>query len=120
MPGDSTDLSGLTGNGPEGVPHNRLGGHGSAIAYTGRGTEYALASDRGPKGLINDYACRYHRMDIRVTPGTKEPVKLKLNHFGDVFGSKSMDVRFCYSSKEEKVTKYSGNTVGAKDAAFFG
>ena len=77
-PGDTSDLSGLKGEGPEGVPHNRLGGHGSAIAYTGRGSEYVLASDRGPKGANNDFVCRYHRMDIRVKPGAKEPVTLKL------------------------------------------
>ena len=78
LPGDSTDLSGLTGKASDGTPQNRLGGHGSAIAYTGKGNEYILASDRGPKDGASDYVCRVHRMDIRVTPGAKEPVALKL------------------------------------------
>jgi hypothetical protein len=77
-PGDATDLSGLTGKGPDGTPHNRLGGHGSAVAYTGTGTEYVFAADRGPKGTNNDFVCRFHRIDVRVSPGAKEPVTLKL------------------------------------------
>lgn len=78
IPGDATDLSGLTGKASDGTPNDRLGGHGSAIAYTGTGTAYVLASDRGPKDGMSDFACRYHRMDIRVTPGAKDPVALKL------------------------------------------
>jgi hypothetical protein len=78
LPGDASDLSGLTGRSPDGIPHDRLGGLGSAVAYTGRGTEYVLASDRGPKDGVNDYACRYHRMDIRVEPGKSPAVSLKL------------------------------------------
>ena len=58
LPGDAADFSGLTGKGPDGTPHNRLGGEGSAIAYTGKGREYVLVSDRGPKGTNNDFACR--------------------------------------------------------------
>lgn len=77
-PGDATDRSGLAGKGPDGTPHDRLGGHGSAIAYAGRGDEYVLASDRGPKGAANDFACRVHRMTVRVTPGAKRPVALEL------------------------------------------
>ncbi|HMO36233.1 MAG TPA: esterase-like activity of phytase family protein, partial [Gemmatales bacterium] len=68
LPGDMSDLSGLTGNQSDGTPHNRLGGMGSAIDYTGQGNSYVLASDRGPKDGATDYACRYHRMDIVVTP----------------------------------------------------
>src|SRR5262245_15406540 len=34
----------------DGTPHNRLGGFGSAIAYTGTGTRYVSAPDRGPGG----------------------------------------------------------------------
>ena len=78
LPGTASDLSGLTGAASDGTPHNRLGGLGSAIAYTGRGTEYVLVSDRGPKDGASDFACRYHRMDVRVTPGAPSPVALKL------------------------------------------
>ena len=78
LPGTSTDLSGLTDKQTDGTPQNRLGGLGSAVAYSGRGTEYVLASDRGPKDGNSDYVCRFHRMDIKVTPGAKQPVALKL------------------------------------------
>ncbi len=78
LPGDATDLSGLTGKQTDGTPNNRLGGHGSAIAYTGRGADYILASDRGPKDGGTDFACRVHRMTITVTPGTAPAVSLKL------------------------------------------
>ena len=78
LPGESTDLSGLSGLQTDGTPHNRLGGHGSAVAYTGKGNSYVLASDRGPKDGATDFACRVHRMDIVVQPGTAQPVQLKL------------------------------------------
>lgn len=78
IPGTASDLSGLRGKTSDGTPHDRLGGLGSAVAYTGRGTEYVLVSDRGPKDGASDFACRYHRMDVRVTPGGATPVALKL------------------------------------------
>lgn len=78
MPGNSSDLSGLTGKTTDGTPRNRLGGQGSAIAYTGIGDEYVLASDRGPKDGASDFACRVHRMDIHVSPTANPPVSLKL------------------------------------------
>ncbi|MFN0318597.1 MAG: esterase-like activity of phytase family protein [Burkholderiales bacterium] len=78
LAGDQADLSGLVGLQTDGTPHNQLGGLGSAIDYSGRGNEYVLSSDRGPKDGATDYACRYHRMEIVVTPGAAEPVKVKL------------------------------------------
>jgi hypothetical protein len=78
MPGDATDLSGLKEKMADGTPQNRLGGLGSAIAYSGQGNEYVLASDRGPKDGNSDYICRFHRMDITVKPGAAKPVSLKL------------------------------------------
>ncbi len=78
IPGDASDLSDLKGNQSDGTPHNRLGGHGSAIAYSGKGNAYLLASDRGPKDGATDCLCRVHGMDITVTPGAKQPVALKL------------------------------------------
>ena len=78
IPGDASDLSGLKGKAADGTPNNRLGGLGSAVAYTGTGDEYVLASDRGPKDGTVDFACRMHRMTVRVTPGAKQPVSLTL------------------------------------------
>lgn len=78
IPGDASDRSGLKGKTGDGMPLDRLGGLGSAVAYTGTGDEYVLASDGGPRGKGSDYACRVHRMTIRVTPGAKVPVSLTL------------------------------------------
>ncbi|HEX4613464.1 MAG TPA: esterase-like activity of phytase family protein [Urbifossiella sp.] len=78
LPGDTADLSGLTGKRSDGTPHNRLGGLGSAVAYTGKGSAYLLASDSGPKDEASDYVCRVHTMTIAVRPGAAEPVKLTL------------------------------------------
>src|SRR5262245_54933019 len=49
VPGNASDLSGLTGNyadDPQ-FPKDRLGAFGSAIAYTGVGNRYAMVNDRG-------------------------------------------------------------------------
>lgn len=78
LPGNSSDLSGLNGKFQDGTPWNRLGGLGSAIAYSGKGNRYVLASDRGPKDGAIDYPCRIHMMDITVDPESKNPVQLKL------------------------------------------
>ncbi len=78
LPGTSSDLSGLKGKQKDGTPHDRLGGLGSAIAYTGKGDDYLLASDRGPGDGNSDFACRFHRMTITVTPDKTPAVTLKL------------------------------------------
>jgi hypothetical protein len=77
LPGDSADLSGLSGKASDGTPNDRLGSLGSGIAYTG-GDEYVLVNDRGPKDGASDFACRFHRMTVRVSPGAKESVTAKL------------------------------------------
>lgn len=78
LPGTASDRSGLKGKQLDGTPHDRLGGHGSGIAYSGRGNEFVLVSDRGPKDGATDYACRFHRMDIVVRPGQNPAVTLKV------------------------------------------
>lgn len=78
IPGDASDLSGLPGKQTDGTPHDRLGGLGSAVAYTGHGNAYVLASDRGPKDRATDFVCRVHTMDIVVVPGGNPAVALKL------------------------------------------
>ena len=78
IPGDTADLSGLKGKQTDGTPHNRLGGLGSSITYAGKGDEYLLASDRGPKDGNSDFACRVHRMNITVRPNASPAVNLKL------------------------------------------
>jgi hypothetical protein len=78
IPGTAADRSGLAGTASDGTPLDRLGGLGSAIAYTGRGTEYVLVSDRGPKDGASDFPCRYHRMDVTVAPGAAKAVTLTL------------------------------------------
>jgi hypothetical protein len=71
IPGTAKDLSGLKDTSGEGTPANRLGGMGSAIAYTGRGNRYVMVSDRGPKDGASDFVCRFHYFDITVSRGKK-------------------------------------------------
>jgi hypothetical protein len=69
IPGDATDLSGLTDTLPDGTPHNRLGAMGSGIAYTGDGSRYVMIADRGPKDGAVPFRCRFHTFDIPVKAG---------------------------------------------------
>jgi hypothetical protein len=67
VPGNATDGSGLTRTLEDGVtPENRIGGFGSAIAYTGNGTLYIATPDRGPADGATTYADRYYTWDIQV------------------------------------------------------
>jgi hypothetical protein len=76
IPGDATDLSGLTGKLSDGTPQNRLGAMGSGIAWTGDGDRYVMIADRGPKDGAVPYRCRFHTFDIPVKAG--EPLKPRL------------------------------------------
>ncbi len=67
VPGNAVDKSGLTDKLADGVPHNRLGGFGSALAWTGLGNRYVLVPDRGPNDGEAKYQCRFHLADILVT-----------------------------------------------------
>lgn len=78
LPGDTADKSGLAGKQKDGMPKNRLGGHGSAIAYTGVGNRYILVSDRGPADGASEFACRYHAFDIAVRADGKPAVSIDL------------------------------------------
>lgn len=79
IPGTDTDLSGLTDTLEEGTPHNRLGGHGSGIAYTGRGNRYVMCADRGPADGATAYKCRLQFVDISVDRvGAEWRVEVKL------------------------------------------
>ncbi|HUK62121.1 MAG TPA: esterase-like activity of phytase family protein, partial [Dongiaceae bacterium] len=69
VPGNATDQSGLTGTLEDGVtPGNRVGGFGSAIAYTGNGSLYVATPDRGPADGTTTYVDRYYTFDIDVDP----------------------------------------------------
>ncbi len=60
----ATDLSGLENLIGNNIPHNRFGGWGSAIAWTGRGNRYVVATDRGPGDGASAYRCRVHEVEI--------------------------------------------------------
>jgi hypothetical protein len=79
FPGDATDKSNLTDTLADGSPHNRLGGHGSGIAYTGRGNRYVMVNDRGPADGTTAFKCRIQLVDITVAPGAKPAVKALLH-----------------------------------------
>jgi hypothetical protein len=68
--GTASDLSSMKNLLDDKSPNNRLGGFGSAIAYTGQGNKYLLLPDRGPGDGANSYSCRFHLAEITVsTPG---------------------------------------------------
>ncbi len=64
----ASDLSGLDNLIGNNIPHDRFGGWGSAIAWTGKGNRYIVASDRGPGDGASAFRCRVHEMEI-VPPG---------------------------------------------------
>ena len=74
IPGTATDTSGLTGNLADGTPHNRMGGLGSGLAYTGVENTFIAVPDRGPADGTVDYYDRYYALDIPLTPGTTTPL----------------------------------------------
>jgi hypothetical protein len=75
VPGTATDNLGATpATLEDGTPHNRVGGFGSAVAYTGSDNLYIATPDRGPADGITSYQDRYYLLDISVAPGTPTPV----------------------------------------------
>lgn len=58
---DKSGLDNLIGNN---IPHDRFGGWGSAIAWTGKGNRYVVASDRGPGDGASAFRCRVHVVEI--------------------------------------------------------
>lgn len=73
IPGTTTDTSGLPGESAPGFPQNRMGGFGSAIAYSGFGNTYLFTPDRGPNDGNSTFIDRMYEMTIDVqvsaTPG---------------------------------------------------
>ncbi|MEI8017274.1 MAG: esterase-like activity of phytase family protein [Schlesneria sp.] len=74
----ATDLSGENDKQENGTPQNRLGGHGSAIAWLGTGNKYVMLPDRGPDDGATSYRCRIQIVEIVVDPGSATPVTTKL------------------------------------------
>ena len=60
------------------TPHDRVGGWGSAIAYTGVGSIYLATPDRGPADGTTSYIDRAYLLDVSVTPGAAAPVTISL------------------------------------------
>jgi len=79
IPGDASDRSMLTDKLEDGTPHNRLGSHGSGVAYTGQGNRYIMAADRGPKDGTVSFQCRMHFVDIVVKSGEQSELKVHLH-----------------------------------------
>lgn len=76
--GTATDLSQQAGRLEDGSPANRLGSYGSGIAWLGKGTRYAMISDRGPGDGVTSYRCRFHLFDIVVDEQSAQAVKATL------------------------------------------
>src|SRR5262245_20178090 len=88
-----TASDGLTGLTPtileDGVtPHDRMGGFGSAIAYTGKGNLYLATPDRGPADGTTSYLDRCYVLDLPLPPAVpRTPVSAVLltNELGEGF-----------------------------------
>ena len=76
--GVATDLSNQAGSLEGGSPANRLGSHGSGIAWLGTGTGYAMIPDRGPADGATSYRCRFHLFDIVIDEQSAPVVKATL------------------------------------------
>lgn len=76
MPGNASDLSGLTDQLEEGKRHNLLGGF-SAMEYVGN-NEYLVLPDRGPGDGANSYRCRFHKIRITIDMTASEKVAARL------------------------------------------
>jgi hypothetical protein len=76
IPGTATDLSGLTDTLEDGSPHNRLGGFGSGLAYTGTGNLYVGVPDRGPADGTTHWVDRFDTFAIDVSPSGSVAVSL--------------------------------------------
>jgi len=63
IPAGARDLSGMTGM-VGGVPHDRLGSMGSAIAWTGEGWRFVMLADRGPIDGGAPYLTRLHVVEL--------------------------------------------------------
>jgi hypothetical protein len=74
----ATDLTGETEKQENGTPQNRLGGHGSAIAWLGTGNKYVMLPDRGPDDGATSYRCRIQIVEIVVDARSATPVTTKL------------------------------------------
>lgn len=77
IPASAVDRSGLTNILPGDCPHNRLGGLGSGIAYTGKDHRYLLLPDRGPVDGGAAYRCRVQAFDIVVDAATHSGERVK-------------------------------------------
>ena len=73
IPGNIADTPDLTGDASPGSPQNRLGGFGSAIAYTGIGNTYIATPDRGPNDGDSTYLDRYYKFNITVDHESPRP-----------------------------------------------
>ncbi len=78
IPGTAIDFSQQTRQLEDGSPANRFGGYGSGIAWLGKGTRYAMISDRGPGDGATSYRCRFHLLDIVIGEPSTRTVKVTL------------------------------------------
>lgn len=62
----------------DGTPHDRVGGFGSAITYTGVADLYLATPDRGPDDGKTSYQDRAYLFSIAVKPGDTTPVQVTL------------------------------------------
>lgn len=72
--GTERDRSRLSEALEDGSPHDRLGGLGSGMAWSGQGDEFVLVPDRGAGDGAVSYRCRYQTVEIHVDLTAARPV----------------------------------------------
>lgn len=77
--GNSSDLSGLTDTLEDGSAHNKLGGFGSAIAYTGYNNIFVATPDRGPADGTTSYINRFQQFQINVVQNASSSTGWSVN-----------------------------------------
>ncbi len=76
VPGDTPDLSGLEGSIGKGTPHNLFGAIGGLEHL--EGNNYLALPDRGPLDGDSQFQCRFHQIELTVTPGKSPTAGFRL------------------------------------------
>lgn len=117
IPGNATDLSGLTNTLEDGTPMNRLGGF-SGLAYTGYGHRYVLLPDRGPGDGVTAFPCRFHAVDIAVNGNKLNVQLLKTNLLRDKSGNRFVGLTSALGEVKQHRFDPEGIRVGLKGTVY--
>lgn len=78
VPGDASDLSGLTGEAAPECPQSRLGSYGSGIDSLGKDNLFVTVTDRGPGDGASTFVPRLQIFEIVIDPAKAQAVQVNL------------------------------------------